>query len=269
MPVRLLALFAHPRDASLLTGGTLARYAGAGCEVILVSATRGEAAPVLRPTSAGDDLGALRTRELHAAGRILGVRDVVLLDYPDSALASLEPEILEDLFADLIRAVEPDVVVTFGRDGLNGDPDHRAVHIAASGAFFTARTLAGDGSAAPAKLYFTLWPEQHARRALRVLEARGVPPNAIPGLRGTIESASGVSTIIDVRASLGRKLEALRAHASNLDPAFDGIDPALLADLWGQEFFARAFPHPWITGVIERDLLAGRGAATPSQRQAS
>jgi len=269
VPVRLLALFAHPRDASLLTGGTLARYAGAGCEVIALSATRGEAAPVLRGTAAGNDLGAVRTREFQAAARILGIRDVVSLDYPDGGLASMEPEILEDLFTDLIRAVEPEVVLTFGRDGLNGDPDHRAVHSAASGAFFTARTLASDGSSLPAKLYFALWPEQHARRALRVLEAGGAPTSAIPGVRGTIESASGVSTIIDVRASLERKLEALRAHASQLDPAFDGIDPALLADLFGQEFFARAFPHPWITGVIERDLLAGRTAGAPVERQAS
>jgi len=269
VPVRLLALFAHPRDASLLTGGALARYAEAGCEVIVVSATRGEAAPVLRPTPADEALGAVRAREFHAAGRILGVRDVVLLDYPDGALTSLEPEILEDLFSDLIRAVEPEVVVTFGRDGLNGDADHRAVHAAASGAFFTARTLAGDGFSGPARLYFALWPEPHAGRALRVLESRGVPTSAIPGVRGTIESATGVSAIIDVRATLGRKLEAIRAHASQLDPAFDGIDPALLADLWGQEFFARGFPHPWITGVIERDLLAGRASGAPRERQAS
>ncbi len=269
MPVRLLALFAHPRDASLLIGGTLARYAGAGCEVILVSASRGESAPVLRPTAGGDDLGAVRTREFQAAGRILGVRDVVSLDYPDGALASLAPEILEDLFTDLIRAVEPEVVLTFGRDGLDGDPDHRAVHTAASGAFFTARALVTGGSSVPAKLYFGLSPEQHTRRALRVLDAHGVPTGAIPGVGDPIESASGVSTIIDVRASLGRKLEALQAHASQLDPAFDTIDPALLADLWGQEFFARAFPHPWITGVIERDLLAGRAPATPAERQAS
>ncbi len=206
MPVRLLALFAHPRDASLLTGGTLARYAGAGCEVIAVSATRGEAAPVLRGMAAGDELGGMRTREFQAAGRILGVRDVVSLDNADGALASLEP---------------------------------------------------------------ALWPEPHAGRAMRVLETGGVPISAIPGVRGTIESAAGVSTIIDVRASLGRKLEAIRAHASQLDPAFDGIDPALLADLWGQEFFARGFPHPWITGVIERDLLAGRASGAPGERQAS
>jgi LmbE family N-acetylglucosaminyl deacetylase len=269
VPVRLLALFAHPRDASLVAGGTLARYAEAGCEVIVLSATRGEAAPVLRPAPADVALGVVRAREFHAAGRIIGVRDVVLLDYPDGALASLEPEILEDLFADLIRAVEPEVVITFGRDGLDGDPDHRAVHVAAAGAFFSARTQAGDGFSRPAKLYFATWPEPHAGRALRVLESHGVPASAIPGGRGTIESATGVSTIIDVRASLEKKLEAIRAHASQLDPAFDAVDPALLADLWGQEFFARAFPHPWITGVIERDLLAGRAAGAPVERQAS
>ena len=34
----------------------------------------------------------------------------------------------------------------------------------------------------------------------------------------------------------------------------------MLADLWGHEFYRRAYPHPWVTGVIERDLL--RGLAT-------
>src|SRR5260370_27790558 len=151
----------------------------------------------------------MRTREFQAAGRILGVRDVVSLDYADGALASLEPELLEDLFTDLIRAVEPEVVVTFGRDGLTGDSDHRAVHAAASGAFFTARTLAGDGFSRPAKLYFALWPEPHAGRALRPLETRRLPNSANPGVRGTIRSAARVSNLHHWPARPGRKPGAI------------------------------------------------------------
>lgn len=268
MPARLLALFAHPRDATVLVGGTLARYADAGCEVILLSATRGEAQPPVRRGDGTDDLKGVRARELHAAGRVLGVRDIVFLDYPDGGLDGTDPEILEDLFFDLIRAVEPAVVVTFGREGPDGDRDHRAVHAAAAGAFFKARSLADGPASSPAKLYYTLWPEPHSRRALKLLAARGVASAVIPAVGLRTEGTAAVSTMVDIRTTLPRKLAALRAQASEVDPAFDGIDAAQLDDLWGQEFFARAFPHPWITGVIERDLLAGLSSASPAVRLA-
>jgi LmbE family N-acetylglucosaminyl deacetylase len=266
----LLSLLPHPRDAAVLVGGTLARYAEAGCENVLLSATGGEGEPADGSADAGQDLKTLRMRELHAAARVLGVRDLVVLDYPDGGLAGLEPEILEDLFFDLIRAVEPDIVVTVGADALEGDLDRPAVHDAATGAFFRVRSLAAGSASLPAKLYSSVWPVQHERRALRLLQARGVPTSAIPGLRPvTASSTSGVSTIIDVRSALRRKLEAVRQHASQLDPEFDRLEPAQLEDLWGQEFFARAFPHPWITGVIERDLLAGLAPANPAWPLAS
>lgn len=267
MPVRLLTLFAHPRDAVVLAGGTLARYADAGAEIILLTATRGEGQPNLGP-SPGMELPERRARELYAAGRVLGVKDIVLLDYPDGGLGGLDPEILEDLFFDLIRAAEPTVVVAVGSEGPDGDPDHRAVHLGATEAFFKARSLAGASASTPAKLYYPVWPEQHGRRALRLLEARGVPAAAIPGMRGTIESQARVTTIVDIRAALPRKVEALRAHASQLEPGFEALAASQLDDLWGQEFFTRAFPHPWITGVIERDLLAGVSTA-PAWRLAS
>ena len=42
-PMRLLAVLAHPDDESLGVGGTLAKYASEGCEVSLLTATRGGA----------------------------------------------------------------------------------------------------------------------------------------------------------------------------------------------------------------------------------
>lgn len=258
MPARLLTLLPHPRDAAVLVGGTLARYAEAGCELVLLSATRGEGASPVRSADAGEDLETVRTGELHAAARVLGVGEIVGLDYPDGGLDGLEPGILEDLFFDLIRAVKPDIVITVSGEAIAADRDYPAVHQAAAGGFVRARSLAHASFSTPAKLYFSVWPGQHERRALRLLKAQGVPTAAIPGLRvDSASPATAVSTIIDVRTTLPRKLEAIRKHASELDPAFEGMEPAVLADLWGQEFFVRAFPHPWITGVIERDLLAG------------
>ena len=45
----LMAVFAHPDDEAFGTGGTLARYAAEGCDVHLVTATRGEAGQIAEP----------------------------------------------------------------------------------------------------------------------------------------------------------------------------------------------------------------------------
>jgi len=51
-PVRILGVFAHPDDEIFCAGGTFARYAVAGAEVMVVSATRGEAGQIRSAHSA-------------------------------------------------------------------------------------------------------------------------------------------------------------------------------------------------------------------------
>ncbi|MHB1784049.1 MAG: PIG-L deacetylase family protein, partial [Acidimicrobiales bacterium] len=41
-PTRALAIYAHPDDAEVSCGGTLARWSAAGCEVEVVVCTRGD-----------------------------------------------------------------------------------------------------------------------------------------------------------------------------------------------------------------------------------
>ena len=49
---RLVGIFAHPDDEVFCAGGTLAKYAAAGAEVTVVSATRGEAGQIRDSTIA-------------------------------------------------------------------------------------------------------------------------------------------------------------------------------------------------------------------------
>ncbi len=61
---RILSIFAHPDDESILAGGTLAACAAAGVDVVLVCVTHGEQGPIAYPDLATrETLGAVRETE--------------------------------------------------------------------------------------------------------------------------------------------------------------------------------------------------------------
>src|SRR3954468_20908172 len=146
----LLAVFAHPDDESIACGGLLARCAEGGARVVLVCATHGENCGGVRDAA----LFETRAQELQNAARALGVSEVVLLEYPDGFLPWIDEQEFEARIAAEIQRVNPDVVITFGDDGLYWHPDHIAVPERTTGA------VASLGDAAPALYYVTMPPGQ-------------------------------------------------------------------------------------------------------------
>ena len=128
-----MAVLAHPDDESLGFGGTLAKYASEGVDVSVLTATRGDAGryrghPQDHEAHPGARaLAEIREGELRAAAAVLGVRELVLLDYHDQQLDSAAPRDVIDGIARHIRRIRPDVVLTFGADGAYGHPDHIAI----------------------------------------------------------------------------------------------------------------------------------------------
>jgi LmbE family N-acetylglucosaminyl deacetylase len=119
-PNRLLAILAHPDDESFAIGGTLSKYAHLGVQIILLSATRGETGiPGISPEEAGE----IREGELRKAADHLGI-EVYFLGYPDGGLAQTKPEMLLETIACWVDLVQPQVILTFGPDGVSGHPDH-------------------------------------------------------------------------------------------------------------------------------------------------
>ncbi len=117
---RMLVILAHPDDESFAAGGTLAKYAHQDVQVILLCATRGEAGiPGVSPKEAGD----IRERELRKAAEHLGL-EVYFLDYHDGELAKVKPEVLSDTIGCWIDLVQPQVILTFGPEGVSGHSDH-------------------------------------------------------------------------------------------------------------------------------------------------
>jgi LmbE family N-acetylglucosaminyl deacetylase len=158
---RLLGVFAHPDDEVFCAGGTMARAAEAGAEVMIISATRGEQGQIRDPAAATRlTLGAVRERELRAAAAELGVQHVQVLAYPDGTLPHHRSALGAAIEA-ITRRFDPDTIITFGADGGYGHPDHVAISETATMAF---RALVRDHNRGQ-RLYHAVFPPRHTSMA--------------------------------------------------------------------------------------------------------
>lgn len=235
-------------------GGTLARYSAEGVRTIVVTCTRGDLGSIVDPSLVGQDVATLRERELAAAAQTLGVSRVAQLGYGDSGIpgapenqrpgaffAAPLSEACERLL-DIIREERPQVLVAYDETGGYGHPDHVRSHQVAVAAFEAA------GEATPARLYFVRFPRGWARAFVRSLREAGIDaPRAAPAGTdvGPEDAEMGVpdervTTAVDVRAYVPRKLAALACHASQMPPNhFLRRMPLDLAErLWAYEFYS-------------------------------
>ena len=92
--IRILGVYAHPDDETFCAGGTLAKYAASGAEILVYSATRGEAGQIRDAEVANRrTLGQVRVEEMHRACQQLGVQQVICADYGDGKLKDIQPGI--------------------------------------------------------------------------------------------------------------------------------------------------------------------------------
>lgn len=132
----VVAVVAHPDDESFGLGAVLAALTGRGVPVSVVCFTRGEAS-TLRDSPG--DLAVIRADELRRAATVLGIDDVVLLDYADGELAKVGLGQLAAHVGAAITRHRPSHLVVFDLDGITGHPDHvRATEAALAAAADTA-----------------------------------------------------------------------------------------------------------------------------------
>ena len=99
VPDRAMVIFAHPDDAEIGSGGVVARWVAAGCEVTYVLCTNGGAGTADR-SLAPATLTERRAAEQRAAADFMGVKNLVMLRYPDGGL-----EDSREFRADIVRAI--------------------------------------------------------------------------------------------------------------------------------------------------------------------
>lgn len=240
----ILLSFAHPDDESFMAAGTAARYSQAGHHVALVCATRGEEGKAGDPpVCTREELPAVRTRELEAACRILGIAELSFLGYRDKELNRAPEAEAAGLLAAHIRRLRPAVVITFDPAGGNGHPDHIAISRLTTLAVALAANSALPGAGGPAfrvpRFLYTSNPTWY-QLALE------------PGLA----REARVDFRIDVRRYKPKKIAALKAHRSqhiSLDRVFFTPDRTHLME-WETYRLADG-PAP--SGAPLPDLLAG------------
>ena len=237
----IVVVLAHPDDESFPMGGTLAKYATNGVRVVLICATLGEAGiESLAPAATAR----IRKAELEAAARTLGIAEVHLLGYMDGQVAQVDETAAVEQIATLLDQLRPQVVITFGPDGISGHSDHVAVHRFATQAF-DRYTSAAARCLFPSARLFYLAPSAATQQGC------GIPA---PSLR-----ANGPVAAIDVGEHLVAKVRAAQCHASQ-NPPFAGLPEVEAARLACHETFTMARPASDASVTLE-DLFT----ALPAQ----
>lgn len=195
---RGMVVVAHADDAEWGCAGTVAGWCAEGWEVAYVLCTDGSKGSP-DPEMSSAELVKIRAEEQRAAGRALGLSEVVLLGFPD---AYLEPTLaVRKAITREIRRHRPDVLICMNPvrnldgDGYVDHPDHIAAGEAAMAAVF------------PAARDRLTFPE--------LLNEEGLAPHKVREL--WIMGHSKPDRYVDVTAHIDAAVAALQAHRSQVD----------------------------------------------------
>lgn len=202
----VLVVLAHPDDPEFFCGGTVARWASEGREVVYLLLTRGDKGAD-EPGVDPQQLAATRADEQRAAAQVLGVDEVRFLDRRDGELY-----VDEDLRRDVVRVVRqvrPYTIVT-------SDP---------SGYYFLSFVNHSDHRIAGHVALDAVWPG--ARSALyhpTLYDDEGLEPHKVKEVY--IAGAVHPDTTVDVTDFFDLKLQALSKHKSQIDDV-EGLEERL------------------------------------------
>lgn len=198
-PKCVLSIHAHPDDQEFTVGGTLAKWARAGSEIVCVCVTSGDSGSNEKTDAAMTKrrLVEIREEEQRNANHVLGIKETVFLRLSDGML---QPTLdLRRAMTRLVRQYQPDAVVVgdptvrfYGNSYMN-HPDHRVVGDVALDAIF---------------------PSAGTRLIFPELLAEGFEPHEVKKV--FIHGAEKPDTFVDISDTMDTKIAALREHKSQV-----------------------------------------------------
>ncbi len=288
----LLTVHAHPDDESSKGPATVARYHRDGVRTVLVCCTGGEEGDILNPAMDNEEVRArlpeVRREELQRAADVIGYDEVVWLGYRDSGMPGSEANADPRSFAAapfdeavgrlvaVVRRVQPQVIVTYPEDQSEyPHPDHIRSHEIAAAAF----DAAGDPERypdagppfSPSKLYYTVWPAERMRLVhQRFLDLGMESPFSDEWLQRIERRRQEYTTTIDVSGFTDVRGEALKAHATQVDPKspmWFGLPPEVMRTIHPVDQYQLARSRVGGPEPEEDDLFAGlRSVAAAGHR---
>ena len=277
---RMLLVHAHPDDETINNGATMALYAALGADVTLVTCTRGEEGEVLVKDLAHlaahetDSLGDHRVEELAVAMKALGISDHRFLGeghakYRDSGMMGTEPNNRLDTFwkadfdeatSHLVRVIDevkPHVLITYDEFGGYGHPDHIQAHRVAMNA-------AEKSTWNIEKIYWNVMPKSVIQEGIDAMKKMGSDFFGAEKAEDLpfAKEDSFVHAMVDGNAYVEKKMDAMRAHATQIevDGPFFALSNNLGLQVWGHEYYTlvKGTKHePLDAKGYETDLFAG------------
>jgi LmbE family N-acetylglucosaminyl deacetylase len=217
----VLIVVAHADDVSLFLGGTVASWSDAGWRVVVVRVTDD------RWDSVGSDEAstiAANREEFERSCAVLGVAEIVELGYPTDTLGDVSAVELRERIIHAVRTHRPYALVSFDPYAMYGEDnlDHITVARVVDESFWTSQ--------------FDLHHPEH-------LEA-GLAPHGCFERWYFGRRVVDVTDVIDISATLGRKIEAACCHRTMLLNFFNQL--RLQADTGG-----------WALPAVDDALAAG------------
>src|SRR5262245_30300336 len=234
VPDKAMVIFAHPDDAEIGSGGVVAKWAAAGCEITYVLCTNGAAGTADRALTPAA-LAKKRAQEQRAAADFMGVRHVVMLGYPDGGLEDTR-EFLGDVVG-AIRRYRQHTVFVHDPYRMRGfqHRDHRKAGITATDA---------------------VYPFAHDHLHLpHDIAGVGLATHEVPVVQ--YSDANEPDTIVDVTESIERQIAGLIRHESQV-PGFNVPEGHTIGERVKKNAAEHAEGYGFQYGAVFRRLIARR-----------
>ena len=278
--IRILLVHAHPDDETINNGATMALYADKGAQVTLITCTRGEEGEVLVPglahlaSNQQDLLGQHRETELALAMKALGISDYRFLGAPvkkfrDSGMMGTDPNNRPDVFwqadldsaaqllVEIIEEIKPQILITYDEFGGYGHPDHIQAHRVAMRAAELATWEIQ-------KIYWNTMPKSVIAQGMEKMKEIGSDFFGAESVDDIpfAKDDEFVTTLIDGGAYVDNKMEAMKAHETqiSLDGPFFALSNNLGLQIWGDEYYTLVKGEktgPFDSYGRETDLASG------------
>lgn len=201
--MKVLLSFAHPDDETFAVAGTVIKLVKNSHRVSLITSTYGQmglSADI--KVSGPEELGQIRQQEMENAAKITGISRIHYFGLMDGDLNKLRISTLTNRILPIMLDEQPDIVITFDKNGGSNHPDHIRMSNASTSAFREYMKK----SQKYVRLYHTVIP-----RSYYVLyEKMGVANTGFGLPKGVPDSQ--ITTTVDISDVFEIKLQAIECH---------------------------------------------------------